>query len=467
MSLNKRTSKKIIVFLKNYGGASMKSSVTLEELHVNFHEVTNGLSNKEAIDEANRCLYCYDAPCTKACPTGIDIPSFIKKIVTGNLKGSAHVIFDANPMGATCARVCPTEELCEGACVLNDVSIPVKIGDLQRHATNWAMNHDQLLFTKGASNGRKIAVIGGGPAGLSGARELARLGYEVTVFEAKEKAGGLDTYGIVPFRLPQEISLWEVEQVKQLGVNIVTNTIVGKDIAVHTLYENYDAILLAIGMGNVPMLGIPGEELQGVYDAIKLIEEIKDGGITSRFVGKRAAVIGAGNTAIDAATCLKRMGASDVKIVYRRSESEMSAYASEYEFAKQEGIEFRWLTQPQALIDDGRGNVVKMICKKMKLGKADDTGRYSSEEIEDSDFLMDVDIVVKAIGQTRYIDLIEAFDVEHYQGIVRIDKETYQTSKQHLFAAGDVIFGKGQGDAMVVSAVEQGKRAAYAIHQQL
>lgn len=448
-------------------GVRMQSSVTLDDLPLNFQEVKKDLSPKEAVDEANRCLYCYDAPCTKACPTSINIPAFIKKIASENLKGSARVILDANPLGATCARVCPTEELCEGACVLNDISVPVMIGQLQRHATNWAIHHHQPLFKKGNPNGKKVAIIGSGPAGLSGARELARLGYEVTIFEAKEKAGGLNTYGIVPFRLPQEISLWEVEQVKQLGVEILTNTIFGEDIMVNEVMEDYDAVLLAIGMGKVPMLGIPGEELHGVYDAIQLIEEIKDGDITDRFIGKRAAVIGAGNTAIDAATCLKRMGASNVKIVYRRSESEMTAYASEYEFAKQEGVEFRWLTQPTEIIDDGNGNVGKLKCSRTKLGELDHSGRRSVEIIENSDFSMDVDIVVKAIGQTRHKKLIEELGLEHDQGIVKIDPVTHQTSNKKLFAAGDVVVGKGQGDAMVVSAVEQGKKAARAIHRHI
>src|SRR3954468_4171080 len=199
-------------------------------LEINFQEAERGLSPQEALEESNRCLYCYDAPCIKACPTGIDIPSFNKKIASGNLLGSAKTIMSSNPVGASCARVCPTEELCEGACVLNHSTKPIMIGNLQRYATDWAIKNQQTLFQPGVANGQTVAVIGGGPAGLSAARELARLGYEVTIFEAAEKAGGLNTYGIVSFRLPQRISFWEVEQVEKLNVTIKTNTMVGKDI---------------------------------------------------------------------------------------------------------------------------------------------------------------------------------------------------------------------------------------------
>ncbi|EST10984.1 NAD(P)-dependent oxidoreductase [Sporolactobacillus laevolacticus] len=429
-----------------------------------FDELKPDLKPKEVMEEANRCLFCFDAPCAKACPTGIDIPLFIKKITTGNMKGSARVIMDANPMGATCARVCPTEELCEGACVLNDASLPIMIGDLQRHATNWAMKNQQQLFEAGEANGKTVAIIGGGPAGLSSARELARLGYKVTVYEKNEKAGGLDTYGIVPFRLPQEISLWEVSQIEKLGVTIQTNTEVGKDIPIATVLNDFDAVILAIGMANVPPLSIPGEDLDGVYDAIQLIENVKDGRVPNHFKGKKAVVIGAGNTAIDAATCLKRLGAASVKMIYRRSEAEMTAYPFEFSFAKQDGIEFNWLAQPKRIIDDGQNHVAKLECVSMELGAMDASGRRRPIEIENSDFMIKADVVVKAIGQSRYTSFIEALGLEHEQGIVKVDAETYQTSNPKVYAAGDVIFGNGIGEAMVVAAAEQGKRAAYAIH---
>ncbi|MGP7818181.1 NAD(P)-dependent oxidoreductase [Niallia sp. 01092] len=439
-------------------------TISLDDLTKNFSEMEPDLTEKETLEEANRCLYCYDAPCIKACPTGIDIPSFIKKIASGNLKGSARVIMEANPVGATCSRVCPTEELCEGACVLNDASLPIMIGNLQRHATNWAIKNNELLFKPGKLNGKTVAVIGGGPAGLSAARELARLGYKVTIFEAKEKAGGLDTYGIVSFRLPQEISLWEVEQVEKLGVEIQTNVKVGQDIQVDEIVNRYDAVVLAIGMSKVPMLGLEGEELEGVYDAIQFVESTKVPPLSEQFISKKIAVIGAGNTAIDAATCSVRLGAEKVQMVYRRTEEEMTAYDFEFEFAKQDGIEFRWLTQPIKIIGDESGTVKQLECIKMVLGEPDSSGRRRPVPVEGSEFVMEVDAVIKAVGQNRYIELIESLGLKHNRGIVKIDTETFQTSNPKVYAAGDVIFGDGQGEAMVVTAAQQGKKAAHAIH---
>ncbi|WP_188943806.1 NAD(P)-dependent oxidoreductase [Virgibacillus salexigens] len=441
--------------------------MTLTTLLENFEEAKPSYNSAEAINEANRCLYCYDAPCMEACPTGIDIPSFIKKIASGNLKGSAKTIMTANPVGASCARVCPTEELCEGACVLNHSTSPIMIGDLQRYATDWAIKNEQLLFQQGEKHDKRIAIIGSGPAGLSAARELALLGYHVVIYEAKEEAGGLDTFGIVPFRLPKEISLWEVDQVSRLGVEICTGVEVGKDISPQELLDNHDAVILAIGMSKVPMLGIEGEQLAGVYDAIELVERTKTYGVTDEFVDKRVAVIGAGNTAVDGATTSVRLGAKNVKILYRRTVEEMSAYDFEYEFAKQDGVEFRWLTAPKRLIGDEHGRVTKLECIEMELIEEKVGGRKRPVEVKDSSFMMDVDIVVKAIGQTRYRSLIEEFQLVHHDGVVRVNQETYQTSNPKVFAAGDVIFGKGQGEAMVVSAAQQGKETAYAIHRSI
>src|SRR3954454_21758886 len=247
--------------------------ISLSNLELNFQEVERGLTNQEAVEESNRCLYCYDAPCIKACPTGIDIPTFIKKIASGNLLGSAKTIMSSNPVGASCARVCPTDELCEGACVLNHSTKPIMIGNLQRYATDWAINNEQVLFEAGKKNGKSVAIVGGGPAGLSAARELAILGYQVTIFEAAEKAGGLNTYGIVSFRLPQEISFWEVQQVENLGVEIRTNTRVGEDLSVDEIMKSYDSILHAIGMSHVQDLGINGEDLAGLFEVIEPVKE--------------------------------------------------------------------------------------------------------------------------------------------------------------------------------------------------
>lgn len=437
------------------------------QLKRNFVELSSGMTKNEALEEANRCLYCYDAPCITACPTSIPIPNFIKKIASGNMKGSAKAIMEANPIGASCARVCPTEELCEGACVLNVSTKPIKIGQLQRYATDWAMESKVELFKKGDSNGLKVAIIGAGPAGLSAARELSRFGYCVTIYEAEEKAGGLGSYGIVSFRLPNDIVDWEVEQVEKLGVTIKTNTTVGVDVSAKEILETYDRVILAVGMGAVPHLGIEGEGLAGVHDAIEFVKQTKIGSLTEDFVGKRVAVIGAGNTAIDGATCAVRLGAQEVEILYRRTEKEMTAYQFEYEFAKQEGVVFKWLTAPKKILGDETGKVVGLECVKMRLGEADADGRQRPEVIAGSEFVIKVDAVIKAIGQTRFVSLVEAFGLAHTHGVVNIDEATMQTSNKKVFACGDVVFGNGQGEAMVVTAAQQGKEAAWIIHEQL
>lgn len=383
------------------------------------------------------------------------------------MKGSATTILEANPIGASCARVCPTEELCEGACVLNSSTKPIKIGELQRYATDWAMETNAQLFKQGQSNGQKVAIIGAGPAGLSAARELSRLGYHVTIYEAEAKAGGLGNYGIVSFRLPNEVVDWEIEQIEKLGVEIKTNTTVGVDISAEEILEQYDSVILAIGMGAVPNLGIEGESLEGVHDAIEFVRKTKMGPLTKDIVGKRVAVIGAGNTAIDGATCAMRLGADNVQILYRRTQKEMTAYKFEYEFAKQEGVEFKWLTAPKKIVGNELGEVIGIECVKMKLGEADADGRQRPEEVEGSNFIIEVDTVIKAIGQTRFVSLIESFGLQHTNGVVDIDETTMQTSNKKVFACGDVVFGNGQGEAMVVTAVQQGKDAAYKIHERL
>lgn len=437
------------------------------QLRRNFVELKNKMTKNEAIEEANRCLYCYDAPCIKACPTSIQIPNFIKKIASGNMKGSATTILEANPIGASCARVCPTEELCEGACVLHSSTKPIKIGELQRYATDWAMETNAQLFKPEQRNEQKVAIVGAGPAGLSAARELSLFGYQVTIYEAEEKAGGLGRYGIVAFRLPNDVVDWEVEQIEQLGVDIQTNIAIGVDISADEILAQYDSVILAVGMGAVPNLGIAGEDLEGVHDAIEFVRKTKMESLTNDIVGKRVAVIGAGNTAIDGATCAVRLGADNVQILYRRTQKEMTAYKFEYEFAKQDGVEFKWLTAPKKIIGNEAGRVTGIECVKMKLGEAGPDGRQRPEEVKGSNFIIEVDAVIKAIGQTRFVSLIEAFDLAHTNGVVDIDETTMQTSNDKVFACGDVVFGNGQGEAMVVTAVQQGKNAAYKIHERL
>jgi glutamate synthase (NADPH/NADH) small chain len=269
----------------------------------------------------------------------------------------------------------------------------------------------------------------------------------------------------VSFRLPQAISFWEVKQVEALDVEIRTNTCVGKDITANEILESFDFVVLAVGMANVPNIGIPGENNEHVYDAIQFVKETKTKEITQEFVGKRVAVIGAGNTAIDAATCSIRLGADNVKILYRRSQEEMTAYNFEYDFAKQDGVEFRWLTAPKRIVSEN-GKLIGIECMKMELGELGDDGRRQPIPVKDSEFVIEVDAVIKAIGQARHLSLIEQLGLEHAGGVVKVDKESYQTSNPKVFACGDVVFGKGQGEAMVVTAAQQGKLTALSIHKQ-
>ena len=419
------------------------------------------LSELEVKIEANRCLNCYDAPCMNACPTHIDVASFITKIATGNLKGSARVILDANAMGASCARVCPTEDLCEGACVYNAAGDkPIRIGDLQRYALDHARANGLQLFEAGNETGRRVAVIGGGPAGLSAARDLRRYGHAVTIYEAKEQLGGLNTYGIVPFRLDLDTALWEAQQVIALGVDVRPNTRIGVDVQFDALIAQFDAVVLACGMGSVPKLRIPGEELEGVWDALDLIERAKLGQDVGA-LGPRVAVIGGGNTAIDALTCSARLlrasraDGARVTCYYRRGEDQMPAYQFEYDFAKQEGVEFRFFCAPLRFIGmNGRVSGVEFIKTLLVEGKA--------VPIPGSEFTEPVETVVRAIGQSRLLEVFERLGIEHVGGVVRTD-ERLQTSRPGVFAAGDCIFEKGTREAMVVEAAEQGKIAARSI----
>ena len=407
------------------------------------------LTDLEVKLEANRCLNCYDAPCMNACPTHIDVASFIGKIATGNLKGSARVILDANAMGASCARVCPTEELCEGACVYKKDDTPIRIGDLQRYAIDWAMDAGVELFTAGKPSGKHVAIIGGGPAGLSTARDLRRMGHAVTIFDAHRELGGLNTYGIVPFRLSAEVAIWEAQQVINLGVHVVVNAHVGRDITIESLVKDFDAVVLACGMGGVPLLGIPGEEFAGVLDALDFIERAKMGQELLP-LGDRVAVIGAGNTAIDALTCAKRLGAKHVTMYYRRGEPNMSAYQFEYDFAKMEGIEFRFFCAPQRIIgEQGHITAVEFLCT--------DVGSTLTEP---------VDTLIRAIGQSRLTDTFAALGIEARGGVVEVDN-ALQTTRPGVFAAGDCIFEKGSREAMVVEAAQQGKIAAQSIDRYL
>jgi dihydropyrimidine dehydrogenase (NAD+) subunit PreT len=389
------------------------------------------LTDHEALVEANRCLYCYDAPCTHACPTHIDIPRFIKKISTANVVGSARTILESNLIGATCARVCPVEELCEGACVLNSEQNPIRIGRLQRYAMDHVYERRIDVFHPAPETGRRVAVIGAGPAGLSCAGELARRGHSVTLFEKRDLGGGLSTYGIIVLREPVPVALAEVEMIARLGVKFVTGVEISEPIA------GYDAVFVATGLGGTPSLGIPGEER--ILDGLAFIElsKMKPAELC---VGENVAVIGAGNTAIDCATVARRSGASRVTMVYRRTENEMSAYPHEYEFVKKEGVEFEFRARPVAV------HPVGLECAR-----------------DSSTFVIPADTIVKAIGQQRP-PIASALGLETDRGFIRVTK-SLETSVPGIYAGGDCIRAKGA--ASTVMAAQDGKIAATAIHQRL
>ncbi|CAN5339836.1 NAD(P)-dependent oxidoreductase [soil metagenome] len=430
------------------------SEIEHEQIEQNFADINPPLNQAEAVFEANRCLYCYDAPCMHACPTHIDVPSFIKKIASGNLHGSARVIFDANPIGATCARVCPVEVLCEGACVEKTLmDSPIQIGRLQRYATDYAFESGRQIFEKGESNGKSVGVIGSGPAGLSCATYLARLGYDVTVYERKPLAGGLDTYGMAEYKMSQKDSLEEVAAVENLGVEFQLETEIVQSpkskvqspnqIFFEDLQTNHDAIFVGVGLGATNDLNIEGEDLDGVMDALYFIEKIKTRDWDSVPMGKTVAVIGAGNTAIDAVTQAKRLGAEKVLMIYRRTEKDISAYDYEYELAKKDGIEFVWQTSPIEVLGNG-GKVSGLKCKKT----------------DGSEFEIACDLVIKAIGQQKQIEFFKNIGIEfNEKGQVAVN-ETMQTSNPKIFAGGDCV----NGGAEAVDASQMGKLAAQGIH---
>ncbi len=440
----------------------------LEQIEKNFAAIDPAMTAAEAAVEANRCLYCYDAPCIHACPTHIDVPTFIKKIATGNLTGSARTIFDANPIGATCARVCPVEVLCEGACVEKTLlQKPIEIGRLQRYATDGAIRNGKQLFTVAEANGKSVGIIGSGPAGLSCAMYLTRLGYAVTIYDKNEKPGGLNTYGMAEYKMTQAESLAEVAQIEALGVQFRTNTVVVNEIhqpdpssdgemreqqsdvrrsvpvSLRSLRESHDSLFLATGLGETNRLNIPGEELSGVMDALEFIRLVKTRDWKSVPLGENVIVIGAGNTAIDAVTQAKRLGAKRVLLVYRRTEVEASAYAYEMELARKDGIEFLWRTVPVEIV--GYGRVTSLRIK-------DSVGNESE---------LPCDLLIKAIGQTKmesfFTDICGIAIDEKGRVVVN---ELMQTSDPQLFAGGDCV----NGGAEAVDAAQMGKKAASGIH---
>ena len=437
--------------------------LSTEQYEQNFADIHPPLSPNSAVMEANRCLYCFDSPCMHACPTHIDISTFIKKIATGNLKGSAKTILESNWVPLTCAKACPVDVLCEGACVYNERGeTPIQIGLLQRYTMDWFYSAMPKIFEPAPKNGKSVGIIGSGPAGLACAAEAALLGFDVTIYEAKEVPGGLDTWGIAPYKMRQEDSLKEIELIKSFGVKILTGVRIGSDKSIAELEKAHDAIFIGAGLGSPSDLKIPGEELAGVIDALAFIEKVKAEKFHAVEIGKRVAVIGAGNTAIDAATEAKRLGAEQVMIIYRRSEKEMPAYEFEYELAKKDGIVFHFLTAPKRLI--GSGSVEGLECVKMKLGKPDASGRRSPAPIPNSDFTIPVDMVIKSVGQNieeTFLATIAQLKLD--RGKLWVNPETMQTGNPKYFAGGDCI----NGGKEVVNAAADGKRAAQGIYQYL
>jgi dihydropyrimidine dehydrogenase (NAD+) subunit PreT len=427
-----------------------------------FAEIHPALGDQAALAEASRCLYCFDAPCSAACPTHIDVPRFIKKIASGNMRGSAQTILDANVLGASCARVCPVDVLCEGACVMHRYNKqPIEIGRLQRHAMDYFYGNDaRAPFAVGAGKSAKVACVGAGPASLACAVELRKRGYGVTIFEARELPGGLNTYGVAEYKLRPADSLREVELVKSLGVDFRFGVRVGDSVALEDLEREYAAIFVAVGLGPPEALRMAGEHLDGVVDALRFIADYKTAQTIP--VGQRVVVIGGGNTAIDAANAAKRLGAEEAGLIYRRSEREMPAFRFEFETSKLEGVQFYFQTQPIAVranpADSRR--IGSLECVRVELGAADESGRRRPRAVEGSNFLIPCDMVILATGQSRFLDFLSRVNgIRFKDGNVVVNPETGATSNPRYFAGGDCV----NGGREVVDAVAEGKRAGIGI----
>ncbi|MDI3534768.1 MAG: glutamate synthase small chain [Thermosediminibacterales bacterium] len=439
----------------------------------NFKEVALGYSVEDAVKEAQRCLQCKNPQCVKGCPVGVKIPEFIKLIAEKDFYGAARKIKETNSLPAICGRVCPQEEQCEKYCILAKKGEPVAIGRLERFAADWEREKGIEKPEKPQKLGKKVAVIGSGPAGLTAAGDLAKLGYDVTVFEAFHEAGGVLVYGIPEFRLPKAIVKQEVEYIKSLGVDLKTNHVIGKVLTIDELFEmGYEAVFIGSGAGLPKFMGIPGENLNGVYSANEFLTRTNlmkaynfPETDTPIKVGRKVAVVGGGNVAMDSARCAIRLGAEEVYIVYRRSEEEMPARLEEVENAKEEGIIFKLLTNPVKILGNDEGWVKGIECIKMELGEPDESGRRRPVPIKGSEYVIDVDTVIIAIG-TSPNPLIPrttpGLNTQKWGGIVA-DEETGKTSKEGVYAGGDIVTGA----ATVILAMGAGKKAAAAIHEYL
>ncbi len=432
----------------------------------NFDEVTLGYSLEKAVREAMRCLNCKNKPCMSGCPVGVRIPEFIAKVAEGDLASAYSIIKTTNSLPAVCGRVCPQENQCEGKCVRGIKGEPVAIGRLERFVADYMRDKEPEIELP-EPNGHKVAVVGAGPSGLTAAGDLAKLGYEVTVFEAFHTAGGVLMYGIPEFRLPKTIVQHEIDNLSKMGVKIMTNMVIGKVLSVDELFEmGYEAVFVGSGAGLPRFMGIDGEGLIGVYSAneyltrINLMKAYKKEYATPIMKSQKVAVVGGGNVAMDAARSALRIGAKKVYVVYRRSMDELPARKEEVHHAMEEGVEFLTLNNPVELLGDDNGRVRAMVCKKMELGEADESGRRSPVAVEGSDYELDVDTVIMAIG-TSPNPLIRnttpGLDVNK-RGCLIVD-DTEATTKKGVYAGGDAVTGA----ATVILAMGAGKKAAAAI----
>ena len=435
--------------------------LSAEQYATNFSDIHPAFETADAaLVEANRCLFCYDAPCMKKCPTSIDVPKFIRQITTENLKGSAHTILVSNIMGAGCSKVCPVEKLCEGACVYNFMEEePIAIAKLQRYSTEKALQHKWELFTRKNSVGKKVAIVGAGPAGLSCAHMLSREGIDVTIYEKEKEGGGLMTYGIAAYKVTPQFCKDEVDYILSIGgINIKYEQELGRNIELSELQNNYDAVYLAFGVGLARQLQIPGEDLTGVVDAINFIYEIRNNGYSNVAVGNKVAVIGMGMTAIDAATQAKRLGAEEVTILYRRTQEEMPSTEVELYIARLDGCKIIWLAAPLEVLGF-EGKVIGLKSAVMQLGESDASGRRSPQPTGE-EFIIEVDMVIKAAGQMPFEALVMNNSLVNTYGKVAVNK-TSTTNLVGIFAGGDCV----NGGKEVVDAVQAGKNGAKEILQ--
>ena len=439
----------------------------------NFEEVCLGYNKEEAMAEAERCLNCKNAKCIAGCPVAIDIPAFIEEVKKGEIEEAARVIAKASALPAVCGRVCPQETQCEGQCIRGIKGEPVSIGKLERFVADWSREHGFVPEAPEKTNGKKVAVIGSGPCGLTCAGDVAKLGYEVTIFEALHEPGGVLTYGIPEFRLPKEgVVQPEIENVKKLGVKLETNVIIGKSVTIDELMEEegFQAVFIGSGAGLPKFMGIPGENANGVFSANEyltrsnLMKAFRDDYDTPLMIGKKVVVVGGGNVAMDAARTALRLGA-EVHIVYRRSEKELPARAEEVHHAKEEGIRFNLLTNPVEILTDENGWVNGIICRRMELGEPDESGRRRPVKKAGSDFRIDADTVIMALG-TSPNPLIsattEGLSVNRWKCIIA-DEADGKTTKEGVYAGGDAVTGA----ATVILAMEAGRAGARGIDEYL